>query len=135
LILVPGEHEWGFAGDADFGLADDWLDGPLETEARPHALVRRYLAAFGPASASDIQAWSGLTALAPVLNELRPQLRVFRDERKRELFDLPDAPRPPEDTSVPARFVADFDNLILSHAGRTRVITDEHRRMVITNNG
>ena len=111
LILVPGEHEWGFPGDADFALAEEWLDRPLETDDRPHALVLRYLAAFGPASAADIQAWSGLAGLAPVLNELRPQLQVFRDERRRELFDLPEAPRPSEDTPVPIRLVADFDNL------------------------
>jgi hypothetical protein len=135
LILVPGEHEWAFPGDADFALADEWLDRPLETEGRPHALVLRYLAAFGPASATDIQAWSGLAGLTAVLNELRPQLQVFRDERRRELFDLPEAPRPPEDTPVPVRFVADFDNLILSHADRTRIIADEHRPVVITNNG
>jgi hypothetical protein len=135
LILVPGEHEWGFPGDADFALAEAWLDRPLETEDRPHALVRRYLAAFGPASATDIQAWSGLAGLAATLNELRPQLQVFRDERRRELFDLPEAPRPPEDTPVPVRFVADFDNLILSHADRTRIIADEYRPVVITNNG
>jgi hypothetical protein len=135
LIIRPGEHEWGFHGDAEFALAEGWLDRPLESEERPHALVLRYLAAFGPASASDIQAWSGLAGLAPLLKELRPALRVFRDERRRELFDLPEAPRPPEETPIPARFVADFDNLILSHADRTRVITDEQRRVVITNNG
>jgi hypothetical protein len=135
LVLVSGEHEWGFPGDAEFSLAEDWLGERVEAEDRPHALVRRYLAAFGPASASDIQAWSGLAGLGPVLNELRSELQVFRDERKRELFDLPDAPRPPADTPVPARFVADFDNLILSHADRTRVIADEHRRVVITTNG
>src|SRR5205814_1463918 len=82
-----------------------------------------------------VQAWSALPGLAPVLNELRPRLRVFRDERKRALFDLPEAPRPPEETRAPARFVADFDNLILSHADRTRVIADEHRSIVITRNG
>jgi hypothetical protein len=135
LIIRPGEHEWGFSGDAEFALAEDWLDQPLETEARPQALALRYLAAFGPASASDMQAWSGLAGLAPVLNELRPQLQVFRDERKRELFDLPEAPRPPADMPVPVRFVADFDNLILSHADRTRIIADEHRAVVITRNG
>src|SRR5205809_704309 len=114
LVLVPREHEWGFSGDADFALADEWLSQHLETEDRPHALVLRYLAAFGPASATDIQAWSGLAGIAPVLSELRPQLQVFRDERRRELFDLLEAPRPPEEMPVPARLVADFDNLILS---------------------
>jgi hypothetical protein len=132
---MPGEQEWGYRADADFALVEGWLETLAETDARPHALVLRYLAAFGPASAGDVQAWSGLTGLAAVLNELRPQLRVFRDERKRELFDLPEAPRPPSDTPAPARFVAEFDNLILSHADRTRVIADEHRRVVITTNG
>jgi hypothetical protein len=135
LIVMPGEQEWGYRADADFALVEGWLETLAETDARPHALVLRYLAAFGPASAGDVQAWSGLTGLAAVLNELRPQLQVFRDGRKRELFDLPEAPRPPSDTPAPARFVAEFDNLILSHADRTRVIADEHRRVVITTNG
>jgi Winged helix DNA-binding domain len=135
LIVVPCEHEWGFRADAAFGLADEWRGRPLEPDDRPHALALRYLAAFGPASTRDLQAWSGFRGLASVLDELRPQLRVFRDERRRELFDLPEAPRPSEDTPAPARFVADFDNLILSHADRTRVIADEHRPVVITKNG
>lgn len=135
LIIQPGEHEWGYPGDAAFALAEEWLEQPLASEAMPQTLVLRYLAAFGPAAARDIQAWSGLTGLAAVLEELRPRLSVFRDERRRVLFDLPEAPRPPEETPVPVRFVADFDNLILSHSDRTRVIADEHRRVVITNNG
>ena len=135
LVILPGEHEWSFRADGDFALAEQWLEQLLDASAPPHALVMRYLAAFGPASARDFQAWSGLQRVAPVLEELRPQLHVFRDERKRELFDLPNAPRPPEDTPVPARFVADFDNLVLSHADRTRVISDAHRSVVVTKNG
>jgi hypothetical protein len=135
LIVVPGEHEWGFRADTAFALAEEWRGRPLDSDDRPHALALRYLAAFGPASASDLQAWSGLRGITSVLNELRPQLQVFRDDRRRELFDLPGAPRPPEEMPVPARFVADFDNLILSHADRTRVIADEHRTVVITKNG
>jgi hypothetical protein len=135
LVIVPGAQPWGFRADGDFALAEEWLGEPISTEERRHALVLRYLAAFGPASTADVQAWSGLQGLAPVLNELRPQLAVFRDERKRELFDLPDAPRPPEETPAPVRFVADFDNLILSHADRTRVIGDQHRTVVVTKNG
>lgn len=135
LVVTPSEHPWAFRADPEFTLAENWLGEPLTTDDRPHALVLRYLAAFGPASTSDVQAWSGLQGLAPVLNDLRPQLQVFRDERKRELFDLPGAPRPPEDTAAPAHFIADFDNLVLSHADRTRVIADEHRPVVITKNG
>ena len=94
----------------------------------------RYLAAFGPASATDVQAWSALAGIREVLEELRPRLVTFRDDRKRELFDLPEAPRPSEDAPAPARFLPGFDNLILSHADRTRIMADEHRPLVTTKN-
>jgi hypothetical protein len=135
LILTPEEHDWSYRADGDFGLIPGWPDGPGDPPPAAHALVLRYLAAFGPASTADVQAWSALKGLAPVLAELRPQLQVFRDERKRELLDLPDAPRPAEDLDVSARFVADFDNLVLGHADRTRVIADAHRPIVVTKNG
>lgn len=68
------------------------------------------------------------------MDELRPQLQTFRDERRRELFDLPEAPRPPEETPAPARFLPGFDNVILSHADRTRIMADEYRPRVTTKN-
>ncbi|MGV3724446.1 MAG: winged helix DNA-binding domain-containing protein [Actinomycetota bacterium] len=135
LLIVPAEHAWGYRADPSFTLAEEWLDAQLAADTRPHPLVLRYLAAFGPASARDITVWSGLAGMAAVMEELRPQLIVFRDEQNRELFDLPEAPRPPEETPVAARYVADFDNLILSHADRARIITDEHRKVVVTKNG
>lgn len=65
-----------------------------------------------------------------MLERLRPRLKVFTDENSRELFDLPDAPRPDPEVPVPPRFIAEFDNLLLSHADRTRVLTPEARKQV-----
>jgi hypothetical protein len=73
--------------------------------------------------------------LRPAFEALRPELATFRDERGRELFDLPDAPRPPADAPAPARFLPDFDNLVLAHDDRTRVLTAEHRARLVTKNG
>jgi hypothetical protein len=132
LVMVPTHAAWGFPANADFALAETWAPQPLAPgdETARQNLVLRYLAAFGPASVADVQTWSGLQSLKPVVETLRPRLRVFRDERRKELFDLPDAPRPEEDVAAPPRFLPEFDNLLLSHADRTRVLAYEHRNLV-----
>jgi hypothetical protein len=78
----------------------------------------------------DFQAWSGLTRTKGTIEALKPELRSYRDEKGNELLDLPDAPLPPAGAPAPVRFVPDYDNLVLSHADRTRVISDEHRPSV-----
>lgn len=135
LVQVPTDATWAFPAAADFALADTWLSKRVSTAtSSAEQLVLRYLAAFGPATPADTQAWSGLGGLREVFESLRPKLVTFRDERKRELFDLPDAPRPDPDTPAPLRFIADFDNLVLSHDDRTRIMAEEHRSRVTTRN-
>jgi hypothetical protein len=127
LVQVPPRAVWGRAGQSAHTSAEHWLGGraraaPGCTETLA-GLVTRYLAAFGPATVADVAAWSGLTGLRPVLSELRPSLVTFRDEQGAELFDLPSAPRPDEDVPAPVRLAAEFDNLLLAHADRTRVVS------------
>jgi len=136
LVQVPErETDWGFPGAADFALADLWLRKKVSSAAAsPKDLVRRYLAAFGPAAVTDAQSWSGIPGLAPVFEELRPTLVTFRDDRKRELFDLPDAPRPDPDTPAPVRFLPEFDNVLLGHHDRSRVISEDYRPRISSPN-
>lgn len=121
---------WGNPGSVSLALAETWTGQPMAAEQRPEAMLRRYLAAFGPASVPDMQAWCGLTRLREIVDGLRPTLRVFRDQHGRELFDLPDAPLAADDTPTPVRFLPAFDNLVLGHADRTRIMSDEDRKRV-----
>ncbi|WP_406149009.1 winged helix DNA-binding domain-containing protein [Streptomyces sp. NBC_01012] len=135
LVQVPPRGIWGVGGLTRYATVEDWTGHTPVAEPDPAALVLRYLAAFGPASVRDVQTWAGLVRLKAVLEELRPRLVTFRDESGVELFDLPDAPRPAEDTPAPVRFLPEYDNLLASHADRTRVVSDEHRKLIMTRNG
>jgi hypothetical protein len=135
LVQVPPRGVWGKSGKTIHTTAEAWLGKPLDPSPSIEETVLRYLGAFGPATVADAQTWSGLTRLADVFERLRERLISFRDERGKELFDLPDAPRPDPATPAPPRFLPAFDNLILSHADRTRVIADEHRKAIASRNG
>jgi hypothetical protein len=130
LIQVPVNKGWSYPGNPEFTLADSWLGKTIPDTEDFKLLVFRYLAAFGPASVTDIQTWSGLPKLKDALDKLKPELQVYRDEGKRELFDLPDVSLPDADTPAPERFLPEYDNLLLSHQKRTRVIADEYRKQV-----
>lgn len=133
LVQVPPRGLWGIGGLPLCTTAEAWLRQPLGTDTAPEPMLLRYLAAFGPASVQDMQTWSGLTRLQPVVDALRPKLAAFRDEAGRELFDLPDAPRPGLDVPAPPRFLPEYDNLLLSHAEREHVIAERHRPLVYGN--
>ncbi|GIF00029.1 winged helix DNA-binding domain-containing protein [Paractinoplanes rishiriensis] len=122
LVQAPPRGLWGRSGRAAH-LPFPGALSPVTPELADR-LVLRYLAAFGPATVRDCQQWSGLTRLAEVVDRLRPGLLTFRDDQGRELFDLPDAPRPDPETPAPPRFLYDFDNLLLSHDDRSRVVGD-----------
>ena len=130
LVQVPVSGGWSYPGNPKFALADAWLGRPIPTEGDFRRLVFRYLAAFGPARVTDLQTWSGMPKLKEAVEALKPELQVYRDEQGVELLDLPDMPLPPGDTPAPERFLPEFDNLLLSHSNRTRIVADEFRPRV-----
>ncbi len=135
LIQTPSsDASWGYRASADFTVAESWLGEPLSDEGGPSELALRYFEAFGPASGKDLQAWSGLSNVHALLDQLRPRLVVFRDDNGRELFDVPDAPRPSGDEETPVRFLPEFDNLLLAYDDRRRCVADQHRPRLITKN-
>ncbi len=135
LVQVPAAGEpWGFPADADFALAERWLKVKVGAGVGLGPLIVRYLAAFGPATAADIQGFLGIRGVAELLAPLREKLVTFQDARGRELFDLPKAPRPAADVVAPVRFLPEYDSLILAHADRSRIVDDVHRKALVTKN-
>jgi hypothetical protein len=136
VVHAPPSGTWGYHGEGVYQAADAALRGepPPEAEACEH-LIRRYLAAFGPATKQDVAQWAGLQRLGQLSRAIDAlALRTFRDERGRTLYDLPRAPLPDADTPVPVRLVPRFDNLVLSHADRARILGDVPVGRVVTKN-
>jgi hypothetical protein len=125
MVQVTPRGLWRESGHTRWTTAEHWLGRPLAESPSRRDLVLRYLAAFGPASVMDMQNWSGLTKLKRDFEDLRPDLVTFQDAKGKELFDLPDAPRPPADTPAPVRFLPVYDNVVLGHADRSRFFAED----------
>jgi len=137
MVQLPPRGLWReSAGVRHLPLAT-WLGrepdppAPEGTDPVGERLVRRYLAAYGPAASADLRAWCGLAGLPAAVAAVRAELVSFRDERGRELLDLPDAPRPDPDTPAPVRFLPAFDNAILGYDDRSRIVDDAHRGLSV----
>ncbi|MER7586066.1 winged helix DNA-binding domain-containing protein [Micromonospora sp. NPDC127501] len=137
MTQLPPRGLWRAKGGARYVLLSTWLGREIPpptaagTDSVGHLLVRRYLAAFGPAATADLRAWCGLAGLPAAVTALRDELVTFRDERGRKLIDLADAPRPDPETPAPVRFLPAFDNAILGYDDRSRIIDDAHRLLSV----
>ena len=134
LVQVPPRGLWNQSGLARHTSAEAWLGAPLGESDQPDVLVCRYLRAFGPATVADVQMWSGLTRLQAVMDRLAPRLRSFEDDGGRVLWDVPAAPIEDPATAAPPRFLPDYDNVLLGHADRSRMLDAAHRELMVARN-
>ena len=133
LVQRPPRGTWKGSGGVAYEPLEEWVGAPLREPDVP-GLVRRYLRAFGPASAADVTAWSGVTRMGPVRAGMADLVR-HEDERGRVLHDVPDGELADEDAPAPVRLLGTYDNVWLSHAGRDRVTLPEARRRWMGANG
>ena len=124
MVQIPPRGLWGDRRRPRLTTSDAFLGLAPEEDANPEPLAFRYLAAFGPATPADFRAWSGMTGAAELFARIAPRLRRFSDEQGRELFDLPGTPLPDPETPAPVRFLPVFDNAILAHDDRSRILAD-----------
>jgi hypothetical protein len=130
MIQVPIQKAWSYPGNPRFALAEDWLGKPVPEQEHLPDLVKRYLAAFGPATVNDMQTWSYLPNLQSVFDDPRSDLEQYRDTRGRALFDLPNLSIEAEDAPAPVRFLPEFDNVLMAHQDRSRIVPNGYRSKV-----
>ncbi len=135
LVQVTPRGVWGQSMAATHTTAEHWLDAAQAVSDEPDQLIMRYLSTFGPATAADFAAWSGMSRVGDHFRRLAPQLATYRNERGQVLFDVPEGVLPDPGTPIPVRILAEFDNVLLGHADRSRVFDAEHRRHFMSING
>lgn len=135
LVHVPPRGKWNASAPTRQSTYAAYLDREPDQGTTADGMFLRYLAAFGPASVQDAQAWSGLRRLSEVAARLLPELVVFQDEAGRTLYDLPHAPRPSEFVAAPVRFLPEYDNVYFGYADRTRFVPDRRKPPIPPGNG
>ena len=136
LVQIPPRGVWGQSHTATWALASEWLGVPIaEAVGPPDEMIRRYLAAFGPASLADMSSWSGVTNLKGSIVTMGDEMELYQDESGTVLYDLAGMEFTDPAIPAPARFLPGFDNALLGHKDRRRIISEEHRRMIGTQNG
>jgi hypothetical protein len=125
LVQIPPTRIWGTGSAPILTRVENWLPPPHQRPLSREDLVRRYLRAFGPASVADMATWCRLTKLGAEFKKIASELIVFQDEAGRTLYDVPDAPRPHEETPAPVRFLPLYDNVYLGYDDRRRMLSEE----------
>ena len=134
LVQVPPGGTWGAGTRASYATAEQWLSSDAQP-ATLRDLFARYLRAYGPASMMDFQTWTGMTSLKNAFKQFQDKFVTYEDENGRELFDLPDLSIPDSTTPAPIRFIPEYDNLLIAHADRNRIIADDDRKKVFLSAG
>jgi hypothetical protein len=130
LVQVFPGGVWGTGGSPAYADAESWLGAPISDDYSIIPVFRRYLAAFGPASIADFQFWAGIPRLKGAIEAVRDQFTLYRDARGVELYDLPGAPIIDGAAPVPPRLIAEYDNLIIAHDDRSRIIAEADYRKI-----
>lgn len=133
LVQVPPSGAWGVGTRATYTTAESWLGAASPSDLG--SLFRRYLAAFGPADVMDFQTWTGMTRLKSPLNATLDALVAYRDEGGRLIYDLPGLPIVDEETPAPIRFLPEYDNILIAHKDRGRILPEAYRKKVFVSAG
>ncbi len=131
LVQVPSTDGWAYPARADFVSAASWLRKPVAACGALGPIVLRYLAAYGPATVKDAQAWTGLANLEATFAGLGDKLVTVAGPGGKPLFDLPDAPRPGADAVAPVRFLPEWDSVIVTRADERIVAKADRPRVFL----